>query len=285
MCVAAVIESNHGPKLAELRQMEDENPHGAGIAYAQGNRIRYVKGLTADMIFKMQSSLPRPYLLHFRWATHGPKVQHLCHPFPLGMSALMSRRTSGTADAVLIHNGVWTNYERHLPVWAYGRRHELSDTAVAAYVAESNEDILDDVSWATAVGRAAGAGRMDVTLRGSTWEVHKGDLYSNLRWQSSGYKPPRRYSNPRIFGAWDRSSHETISVQDVIARDFLANERKQSRQQVIDYIDRRAGAFELDTSGATESEPITGNDSIRDWYEEFKLANEACEDVIARGKR
>jgi hypothetical protein len=179
MCVAVLVESNP-PTLEELRQMESENPHGAGLAWAQGNSIRYRKGLTAGQVFALAQTLPRPFLLHFRWATHGPKVARLTHPFPLGYRAITSTALRGKAPAVLIHNGVWREYEKYAPGWIKAFP-EPSDTAVAALLAEYDEDWLDVVPWSTAVGRAAGGGRMDVTLRGS-WTEHKGNLYSNLNW-------------------------------------------------------------------------------------------------------
>lgn len=181
MCVAVVIESEAGPTLTELRLMESDNPHGAGMAWADGNVVRYRKGMTAGQCFALLKKIPRPALLHFRWATHGPKVARLTHPFPLGYRAITSTKLKGKAPAVLIHNGVWRDYEKYAPGWIKAFP-EASDTAVAALLAEWNEDILDKVQWCTAVGRAAGNGRMDVTLRGD-WESHNGDTYSNLNWQ------------------------------------------------------------------------------------------------------
>lgn len=182
MCVALLVESDSGPTPEELRAMEADNPHGGGAAWVEGDRIRYKKGLTARQIARVLARVPRPCLVHFRWATHGGRAPHLSHPFPLGARALVSRALSGTADAVLIHNGVWSNYLDWLPDWASKRAAHLSDTAVAAYVADKFERVLDDVAWATALMRASGRGRADVTLRGR-WTEHNGDMYSNLQWQ------------------------------------------------------------------------------------------------------
>lgn len=200
MCVAALIETDEGPTSEELRLMHDDNPHGAGVAFAEGDRIRYHKSVSWDWIARNQKKFPRPYLLHFRWATHGGRARHLAHPFPLSVGALLSRRLSGTAEAVLIHNGVWYKYLDFLPRWAENIKDRLSDTAVAAYAAKVyGEEILDDVDWATAVGKAARRGRMDVTLRGR-WMEHRGNLYSNLSWQVTNY--PRGRWNEGPYG-WD----------------------------------------------------------------------------------
>ncbi len=200
MCVAVLIESS-APTLDELTAMEDANPHGAGLAWAHGNSLRYSKAMTAAEIHAALPTLPRPVLLHFRWATHGGKAPHLSHPFPLGPRALTSRTLAGSAQAVLIHNGVWGAWERHLPKRLRRMQHEISDTAVAAYVADTDESVLDGVSWSTAVGRAAGSGRMDVTLRGS-WEEHNGNQYSNLYWKLRSARMATPYTTG-WDGGWD----------------------------------------------------------------------------------
>lgn len=194
MCVAVLVETEAGPTADELKAMDSENPHGAGVAFSRGNQVRYHKGVTWKWIAKNQASWPRPYLLHFRWATHGGRARHLAHPFPISISAVLSKRLSGDADAVLIHNGVWSDYKRFLPHWLRKEEDRWSDTAVAAYAAKVyGEDVLDDVAWSTAVGRARGIGRMDVTLRGN-WVEHQGNMYSNLNWQQ-----PTRFQ----YGGWD----------------------------------------------------------------------------------
>lgn len=183
MCVAVLVESERGPTREELLAMDTDNPHGGGVAYPEGDRIRYKKGLNYAQIHKILKRVPRPCLVHFRWATHGGKEKHLAHPFPLGPRALVSKALTGVAPAVLIHNGVWYDYANWIPDWAEHRRAQLSDTAVAAYVAEKWEDVLDDVVWSNAVMRSSGRNRADVTLRGR-WVEHNGDMYSNLNWQS-----------------------------------------------------------------------------------------------------
>lgn len=195
MCVAAVIETEAGPTSDELRQMHNDNPHGAGVAFVHGGAVRYHKAVTWQWIAKNQARWPRPYLLHFRWATHGGRARHLAHPFPISISAVLSRKLSGECDRVLIHNGIWNNYHRFLPHWLRREADRWSDTAVAAYAAKVYGDgILDDVDWSTAVGRFAGIGRMDVTMRGR-WTEYNGNMYSNLNWQ------PGRYT--RMYGDFD----------------------------------------------------------------------------------
>lgn len=190
MCVAAVI---YKPETKEhLKSMQDHNPHGAGVAWchidsAGHKSITWTKGLGYEDIFDLQESgaLTYPYLLHFRWATHGPKVPELAHPFPMGPEAFF-HDTAGEAQSVLIHNGVWRKYEDHIPSWLNKEVHPwLSDTQVAAYVAglPGREKILDEVDWATAIMRVTQniPQELEIVTRGR-WMKHQDNWFSNLLW-------------------------------------------------------------------------------------------------------
>lgn len=217
MCVAVIVKGK-SPTQGELLDMEINNPHGAGLAWADpdGRGVAYRKGLDAFQVYQLLQDMPRPALLHFRWATHGPKVPRLCHPFPLGPKALLSVTLEGTAQAVLIHNGVWSSYRRHAPAWA--KLEEFSDTAVAAYVARDNPGILEDVSWATAVGRIGVGGVMEVSTTGG-WKNHEGNEYSNLSWQP--YKHTKAASFYQARKALDakedaESAYEEIDWESMV---------------------------------------------------------------------
>lgn len=239
MCVALLVESQAGPTKDELIAMERDNPHGAGVAFIEGDRIRYKKGLNWVQVHRVLQRVPRPCLVHFRWATHGGKGAHLTHPFPLGPRALVSKALTGTAPAVLIHNGVWFNYADFIPDWALRRKAELSDTAVAAYIAEKWEGVLDDVEWSTAVMRSSGPDRADVTLRGR-WVEHNGDMYSNLNWQN--YLKPRPVVSLGLVDTTPDRTPSHSAYEDVpwnyeewlAARDVLEDVPDEAQQLLLE---------------------------------------------------
>ena len=182
MCIAAVIFKPL--PLRYLTEMDNDNPHGGGIACVKEGRIWFLKGLDAKAIYALQESqvLTYPYLLHFRWATMGAKVAENCHPFVVGPRAVMGE-TCGFAERVLIHNGSWHTYQRHIPLSSEvpdAVLKHVSDTALAAWLLADNPDLLDEVPWATAVAEMKD-GEMDITTRG-TWTDHQGSWYSNLNW-------------------------------------------------------------------------------------------------------
>jgi hypothetical protein len=190
MCVACIIYSRE--TLEHFQMMEKSNPHGAGVAWvdttSKGERkVFFSKGLTAEDIFQLQEDgvLTYPYLAHFRWATHGPKVPELTHPFPLGGDALFPD-CEGEVDSVLIHNGVWYQYKSHLPAWLKDSKYDklvesLSDTQLAAYLAKGNPAILEDIDWATAVMSVEVDGQAKIESRGR-WYNLWGNYYSNHNW-------------------------------------------------------------------------------------------------------
>lgn len=180
MCVAVIVESKDRIPSEYLKAMAEHNPDGGGVAWIDGDLIQYRKGLTWQQIDSFQHLLPRPFLLHFRIATRGGKIPELTHPFPVGMQAFTDDLT-GMAPAVLIHNGTWMDFRKHVPEGIDANL--VSDTQTAAYVAETNEKILDEVKWSNAIMKAKGNGRADLTLRGH-WTDFKGNQYSNLHWLS-----------------------------------------------------------------------------------------------------
>lgn len=207
MCVAAVIRKPIS--AAYLQSMHDDNPHGGGVAWLapDGSGIRFAKGLNAKQIHFMQETklLTFPYLLHFRWATHGGICDELTHPFPTGHRALMGE-LSGVARQVLIHNGTWHKYSE----WVDYLRGDIpdslldaaSDTAIAAFLYEDFPEIGDEVPWAVATAKVVN-GKLDITFHGDSWTEHEGNDYSNLSWLpykywSQDYKNSRRIRYPHL---------------------------------------------------------------------------------------
>ena len=193
MCIAAIIQKP--VTLDDLRNMEAANKDGAGVAWLDDSAangvptIRFVRGLKAEDIFKMQEvgTMSYPYLLHFRYATVGAEDHTNVHPFPMGEQALLGERT-GECSSVMMHNGTWSGYNHYIKkAWEDGYQipdqaqlDAMSDTAVAAWLAPAYPKILDEVRWATAVAYVDGD-TLAIEQRG-TWSEHEGNLYSNLHW-------------------------------------------------------------------------------------------------------
>lgn len=108
MCLL-IVAPKCKPDKYFLDQGELENPHGGGIAYRRGHTVHYVKNISANDMYKIIKKEEAPFLCHFRVATAGGVIPELCHPFPVSLTAPTT--LSGTAEAVIAHNGSLRGWE------------------------------------------------------------------------------------------------------------------------------------------------------------------------------
>lgn len=113
MCVILVC-TNRRPDKETLELCAEKNPQGAGVAWRDGDLVRWEKGL--DMkpkdVAKRIADLKFPYIIHFRISSVGNISSELCHPFPFGAA---DRRLRGeTKHGVSFHNGTWHMWKSEL---------------------------------------------------------------------------------------------------------------------------------------------------------------------------
>ncbi|MCF7734284.1 MAG: hypothetical protein K9N23_21555 [Akkermansiaceae bacterium] len=132
MCVILVCPENVRPDRATLDACHKANPHGAGVAWREDDRVRWMKGLEPEELESLIAGLSGEIVIHFRWASVGEVTLKLCHPFPVTANA--TTRLTGHARAVLFHNGTWGDWRETLRRMPRHRRPDglLSDTRVAA---------------------------------------------------------------------------------------------------------------------------------------------------------
>jgi len=123
MCVILICPQNVRPKSEVLYACHDANPHGAGVAWREGGRVRWQKNLSTGELVTLLKMLEGEVVIHFRWASVGGVDARLCHPFPVTPKA--STSLSGMAETVLFHNGTWSGYEDALKRLAQHRKEPL----------------------------------------------------------------------------------------------------------------------------------------------------------------
>ena len=79
MCVILVCPANVRPDRETLDACHKANPHGAGVAWRDGDRVRWSKGLEPDGLEPLIGTLPGEIVIHFRWASVGEVTPKLCH--------------------------------------------------------------------------------------------------------------------------------------------------------------------------------------------------------------
>ena len=111
MCIISV--SLEGRKFTEedLKKMWDANPHGAGIAWLEGSKVRVRKGfMKFDKFieFYQEKIPPVMHAVHFRLRSAGEVSPQLTHPFRI--DTIDMHELEYIAKAVLFHNGTVSDW-------------------------------------------------------------------------------------------------------------------------------------------------------------------------------
>ena len=190
MCVIIACRTRW-PSPRILRQCEEANPHGGGLAWlnSKTGRVSFVKGLDHEAVAHLIESgeVELPAVIHFRITTAGSTCAELCHPFPVEPNSRLD--LSGSAERVLFHNGHWRGWHDH-----HGTlQGKCSDTRVMAHLASSGtcpeevEMICESFVEEGGAGRIATLGEEGILLFGK-WVAKEGLAFSNTYWVTN-----RRY--------------------------------------------------------------------------------------------
>lgn len=181
MCVILHCKTAR-PTIEVLNHCERANGHGGGVAWLEGGKVTYRKGLTAAEIFALVPNLPLPFVIHFRQASVGEKSKLLCHPFVVNRFA--TTKETGTADRVLFHNGHWSEWRNWCLNYALQSRGRVpfgswSDTRGLAWaIYHKGEGMLNLVP-----GKYCIVARTGVRQYGEGWTEDNGIFYSNTTWK------------------------------------------------------------------------------------------------------
>ena len=118
------------PSKDTLRTCWENNPHGAGIMWADGSNVRIQKGFMSwdafdralDEVTSKLDVVATPMALHFRIATHGAVKPGCCHPFAVKDSYERMRQTHISADVGFMHNGTLSGLDRRQHLRQHGFR-------------------------------------------------------------------------------------------------------------------------------------------------------------------
>ena len=112
MCIIAVSRKGvKQPSLDQLRNMFDNNPHGAGYMYARNGRVTIHKGfMTFDdfvrQIEKEHFTEDDPVVYHFRISTQAGVNPQMTHPFPLTSVLENCEKLDVKCSVGIAHNGI-----------------------------------------------------------------------------------------------------------------------------------------------------------------------------------
>lgn len=114
MCVIAKYTEAY-PTKTMLESMEAMNKDGGGMAWIEGDHVRWEKGMHVNTKFIMDKieseKIQLPIIIHFRIATHGSVDTPLCHPFAISGEIDDTMASGFDKEGVLFHNGIWRDYK------------------------------------------------------------------------------------------------------------------------------------------------------------------------------
>ncbi len=196
MCVAVTLDPGADLTLEELKKMDATNRDGVGMAWIdERGAVSWWKTTKVDpeeVRNRLQFWADSPRLLHFRLSTAGGTRPELCHPFPIGPTAICS--PEGSAWTAMIHNGHWHRWQE---VHSLLKDEDLlpdkgpwSDTRLIAYLAHSNKDWLQALG-----GRVATLEHTGAIVRLGDWqELRTGIYVSNKIWEHYSERERKTYS-------------------------------------------------------------------------------------------
>lgn len=136
MCVILVAPPTVRPSLETLEACHQANPHGMGIAWRDGAKVRFFKSDHVSTINRLARAAKGWVVIHFRIASVGGVCGELRHPFPVTSRSVLE--DNGSTRRVLFQNGTWSGWEaavRRAEAEGHVRpRGRMSDTRAAAWL-------------------------------------------------------------------------------------------------------------------------------------------------------
>ena len=207
MCLIIASEAGKWPEQELIEKGFQDNPHSWGLMVADGRKVRVSKGFTRATLLPAVESARRsalPYVLHYRWATHGKVDLSNCHPFRV-------RR-----DLWMAHNGVLsipTPQARYSDTWHFVEALKANRLSPA--------DIARD-SVRSEIGREIGSSKLaflDSTGRVALVNEHLGSWHTPDIWLSNTNSVPMP---DNWLMSWRRRTSGASSASDQLGDTFGA---------------------------------------------------------------
>jgi hypothetical protein len=127
MCVILYNPKGVAYNEREIRNACATNDDGFGIMWVQDGQVKTFKGILSadDVVETVKEFTGIPSVVHLRFATHGPIVPNLCHPFRVTPEG-------ATQTVFMMHNGV---------LYEHGNRAENHESDTLVFARDRQKDI------------------------------------------------------------------------------------------------------------------------------------------------
>lgn len=112
MCIIAIYDKTNQPNKTTLDRMIKKNADGVGVAWNDGKRVHFRKGLkNSEQVLKIYERVKKSalnFVFHARISTSGGVSAEKCHPFPISDNNKKLNITyyDGTTPCAF-HNGIF----------------------------------------------------------------------------------------------------------------------------------------------------------------------------------
>jgi hypothetical protein len=226
MCLIVASPNGNAPEDKLVRRAHRHNPHGWGIARVGTGGIEVRKGFRLKSLRKsLKWAEGAPFVLHFRFATHGAKDLGNCHPFQVKEDVWMAH--NGIVQTKLLdteRSDTWNWVEHDLkplvaefPAWIYEKK-EFADW------------IGRDIGWHNKMAFLYASG--DIAIANEDMGIWDGEL-----WFSNDFShEDEKYG----WGKWRRSWKREDSTGSVVIC-YLEPESRELAEIGMDVPDEEAG--------------------------------------------
>lgn len=127
MCVILYNPTGVAYDEREIRNASTTNDDGFGIMWLEDGQVKTFKGILSadDIVSTLKEFAGVPNAVHLRFATHGPVIPNLCHPFRVTPE-------DATQQVFMMHNGV---------LYEHGNRAENHESDTLVFARDRQKDI------------------------------------------------------------------------------------------------------------------------------------------------
>lgn len=215
MCLIIASPNGSVPSQDILKQGWRSNSDGWGLMQSDGKNLTVNKGLKYNELEKLIENLNgNPFVIHYRWATHGVKNIDNCHPFKI------------TRELYMAHNGVINidcSNKAMSDTWHFAKelrrmgvdQISIKDgeivEAIGKLIGNSNKlTFLDSKGNVTIVNEKIGQWEKDIWYS-NTHSFYTESSYRYSRYYSSAYS---KYTRHRYSATEQTYKHSAEESQD-----------------------------------------------------------------------
>lgn len=160
-----------------------DNPHSWGIMKSTGRAVHISKGFTWDEFSAAYAKLDgEPYVIHFRYATHGKVDRSNCHPFEITKKLYMAHNGVINIDLKRRDKSDTWHYAQELKRWGLTEKNSTVRSnldAIGAAIGRNNK-----LAFLTAAGEISIVNEASGCVLGDIWLSNDWSLAKDLAYEA-----------------------------------------------------------------------------------------------------